>query len=314
MTEPAAKSIVSIVVPFYNEGQTIECFFKTLLPVLNGMTGYGYEIVCVNDGSSDNTLAKLLEAKKNYGDAIRIIDLSRNFGKEAALTAGIDKAAGDAVIPIDCDLQDPVEIIVALVAKWKEGYEVVLAKRVDRSSDPYIKRCTSLLFYKLFNKISDIDIPEDVGDFRLMSRSAVEALKTLPERRRFMKGLFAWIGFRPAVVEYVRNKRVSGRTKFNYRKLFDFALEAIASFSSIPLRWLLFTGIFVALAAFCYAAWIVTRTLAYGVDVPGYASLITIILFLGGLQLVGLGVIGEYVGRVYMEAKKRPIYIVDKIY
>lgn len=211
----AGKSL-SLVVPFYNEERAVAHFFESVVPVMDALPGCAYEFVCVNDGSSDLTLQKLLAAKEKYGERVKIVDLSRNFGKEAALTAGIDFAAGDAVIPIDCDLQDPVELIPELIGKWEEGYEVVLAKRTDRSSDSYLKACTAGLFYRLFNTVSDTAIPENVGDFRLMSRNAVDALKRLPERRRFMKGLFAWIGFRQAVVEYSRKSRVSGRTKFTY--------------------------------------------------------------------------------------------------
>lgn len=308
------KKLISIVVPFYNEEKTAAHFFEEVVPFLNKLQAYRYEIVCVNDGSHDATAEKLLSARTQYGESVKVVDFSRNFGKEAALTAGIDYASGDAVIPMDCDLQDPVEVISQLLAKWEEGFQVVLAKRVDRSTDSFIKRQTALLFYRLFNSVSDIDIPENVGDFRLMSRPAVEALKRLPERRRFMKGLFAWIGFKPAVVEYVRQNRVAGKTKFNYSKLFDFALEGIVSFSSIPLRWVLHMGVMISCGSLLYALYIIARTLFYGVDVPGYASLITVILFLGSLQLIALGVIGEYIGRVYMEAKSRPIYVVSKLY
>ncbi len=314
MTNTNTKKKISLVVPFYNEERTVEHFFESVVPEVELVKGYVCEFVCVNDGSADATLEKLLAARRKYGDRIKIVDLSRNFGKEAALTAGIDYASGDAVIPIDCDLQDPVEVIPQLISKWQEGFEVVLAKRVDRSSDSYLKRQTAMLFYRLFNRVSDIDIPENVGDFRLMSRRAVEALKRLPERRRFMKGLFAWIGFKPAVVEYTRQNRVSGKTKFNYSRLLDFALEGIVSFSSIPLRWVLYMGLIIGTAAFVYAGFIVVRTFFYGIDVPGYASLLTVTLFLGGVQLVGLGVVGEYIGRVYMEAKERPVYIVGRIY
>lgn len=312
-TAPARK-LLSIVVPLYNEERAVPVFFESATAVLDKLAGLSCEFVCVNDGSGDATLEKLLAAREKYGERVKIVDLSRNFGKEAALTAGLDLAGGDAVIPMDCDLQDPVELIPELVRKWEEGYEVVLAKRTDRSSDSYLKSHTAGLFYRLFNLVSDTPIPENVGDFRLLSRNAVDALKRLPERRRFMKGLFAWIGFRQATVEYSRKTRVSGGTKFTYSMLFDFALEGLASFSPAPLRWVLYMGLMTGTVAFLYAAYIVLRTLVYGVDVPGYASLITIMLFLGGVQLVGLGIAGEYIGRVYMEAKERPIYVVRKTY
>lgn len=314
MENSSAKKTVSLVVPFYNEETAAAAFFGSAVPVLESLKGYAYEFVCVNDGSSDGTLRELLAAKEKYGARVKIADLSRNFGKEAALTAGLDLAAGDAVVPMDCDLQDPVELIPELVRKWEEGYEVVLAKRTDRSSDSPLKSWTAGLFYKLFNAVSDMPIPENVGDFRLMSRTVADALKRLPERRRFMKGLFAWVGFRQAVVEYSRKGRASGGTKFTYPKLLDFALEGLISFSSHPLRWVLYMGAVIGSVSFVYAAYIVLRTLIFGVDVPGYASLLTIMLFLGGVQLVGLGVVGEYIGRVYMETKERPIYIVRNTY
>ncbi|MEX3933648.1 glycosyltransferase family 2 protein [Paraburkholderia phymatum] len=245
---------------------------------------------------------------------VRVIDLSRNFGKEAALTAGIDDAEGVAVIPFDADLQDPPEVIAQLVERWRDGYDVVVAKRVERSTDSFAKRGTAALFYRVHNAVADIVIPENVGDFRLMSRQVVESLKQLPENRRFMKGLFAWVGFRTAQIEYVRRSRVCGKTKFSGWKLWNLALEGLTSFSTLPLRvWTYIGGITAALAIF-YAGYLIVRTWLRGVDVPGYASIITAVLFLGGMQLVGIGVIGEYVGRIYMESKHRPVYVVRDRY
>lgn len=304
--------MLSIVCPFYNEQEAINPFFARLTPILKD-TGESFEIICVNDGSQDETLSGLLAAQQRY-PGVRIVDLSRNYGKEAALTAGIDTAAGDAVIPIDADLQDPPEVIPLLMAKWREGYDVVLAKRVDRTSDSWLKRITATMFYRLHNRIADVPIPENVGDFRLMDRVVVNAVRQLPERRRFMKGIFAWVGFRTAVVEYVRESRSAGYSKFNGWRLWNFALEGITAFSTAPLRiWSYFGGV-VAGFAFLYGAFIILRTLLLGVDLPGYASLLTVVLFLGGIQLIGLGVIGEYLGRVYSESKQRPIYLVRKIY
>jgi glycosyltransferase involved in cell wall biosynthesis len=240
--------------------------------------------------------------------------LSRNFGKEAALTAGIDAARGDAVIPIDADLQDSPELIVRLVEEWKRGFEVVLAKRADRRADSFAKRLTALLFYKVHNSISEPVIPENVGDFRLMDRKVVDAIKQLPERRRFMKGIFAWVGFRSTTIEYVRDPRIAGASRFSAWKLWNLALEGITSFSTAPLRIWTYLGLAVASLAFVYAGFIVMRTVIHGIDVPGYASLLAITLFLGGIQLIGLGVLGEYLGRVYSEAKQRPIYIVRDSY
>jgi len=282
------------------------------MPVLEGV-GEACEIVCINDGSRDETLARLLEAQRRYPD-VRVVDLSRNYGKEAALTAGIDVARGDAVIPIDADLQDPPEVILRLLDKWREGYDVVLAKRADRDGDSWLKRTTALLFYRLHNRIADVPIPENVGDFRLMDRVVVDAVRQLPERRRFMKGIFSWVGFRTAVVEYVRQPRFAGQSKFNGWSLWNFALEGLTAFSTLPLRVWSYFGVLVAGGSFVFGSFIAFRTLIYGIDIPGYASLLTVVLFLGGIQLIGLGVIGEYLGRVYSEAKQRPVYLVRKIY
>jgi glycosyltransferase involved in cell wall biosynthesis len=304
--------MISIVCPFYNEEHSIGAFFSRLIPVLDRLEE-GYEVVCVNDGSRDGTLEALL-AMRALRQHVRVIDLSRNFGKEAALTAGIDAARGDAVIPIDADLQDSPELIVRLVEEWKRGFEVVLAKRADRRADSFAKRLTALLFYKVHNSISEPVIPENVGDFRLMDRKVVDAIKQLPERRRFMKGIFAWVGFRSTTIEYVRDPRIAGASRFSAWKLWNLALEGITSFSTAPLRIWTYLGLAVASLAFVYASFIVMRTVIHGIDVPGYASLLAITLFLGGIQLIGLGVLGEYLGRVYSEAKQRPIYIVRDSY
>jgi glycosyltransferase involved in cell wall biosynthesis len=304
--------MISIVCPFYNEENSVGTLFSRLIPVLDRLEE-GYEVVCVNDGSRDGTLEALL-AMRALRPHVRVIDLSRNFGKEAALTAGIDAAWGDAVIPIDADLQDTPELIVRLVDEWKRGFEVVLAKRVDRRADSFAKRLTAFLFYKVHNLISEPVIPENVGDFRLMDRKVVDAIKQLPERRRFMKGIFAWVGFRSTTIEYVRDARVAGASRFSAWKLWNLALEGITSFSTAPLRIWTYLGLAVASLAFVYAGFIVMRTVIHGIDVPGYASLLAVTLFLGGIQLIGLGVLGEYLGRVYSEAKQRPIYIVRDSY
>lgn len=307
------SDLLSLVVPFYNEEEGIDTFFAQVESSLEAIPDVTYEIVCVNDGSRDQTLRQLLrQCERNA--RVKVIDLSRNFGKEAALTAGIDVAVGDAVIPFDADLQDPPDVIVRLVERWREGFDVVIAKRLDRSSDSYAKRRSASLFYRLHNAIADIDIPENAGDFRLMSRSVVEALKQLPENRRFMKGLFAWVGGRTAVVDYVRQPRASGKSKFSGWKLWNFALEGITSFSTLPLRIWTYVGVLTALLSLIYAAYLVVRTLVEGTDVPGYASLITAVLFLGSMQLVGLGIVGEYIGRIYFESKRRPSYVIRTIY
>jgi glycosyltransferase involved in cell wall biosynthesis len=299
---------LSVVCPMHNEDEALPLFFGRILPVLKQLSE-DFEIVCVNDGSTDDTLNKLMAARLGE-KRIRVIDLSRNFGKEAALTCGIDHARGDAVIPIDADLQDPPELIAEMVQLWRQGFDVVLAQRTDRQVDGFLKRKAAEWFYRLHNAISEPVIAANVGDYRLMDRKVVDALKKLPERRRFMKGLFAWVGFRQAVIPYVRESRQAGKSKFSGWRLWNFALEGITSFSTAPLRVWSYVGLVVATFAFFYGAFIVARVIFLGRDTPGYASLITIVLFLGGIQLVGLGVLGEYMGRIYSETKGRPIYIV----
>lgn len=302
--------LISIICPMYNEEEAIPIFLAELIKVIDA-TGEEYELVCVNDGSSDNTLAVLIKNKELYPQ-IRIINLSRNFGKEAALTAGLDMARGDVVIPIDADLQDPPVLIEKMLEKFKEGNDVVLARRKDRSSDSILKRVTAELFYKLFRKLANAELPENVGDFRLMSRRVVDSLKKLRETQRFMKGIFSWPGYQTAVVEYDRQERQAGKTKFSGWKLWNFAVEGITSFSTFPLRIWTYIGSMVALFALSYMLYTIIKTVVFGIDVPGYASLVAIMLFLGGVQLIGIGVIGEYVGRIYLESKRRPIYIVER--
>jgi glycosyltransferase involved in cell wall biosynthesis len=283
-------------------------FFARLLPVLTA-SAETFEIICINDGSQDGTL-ECLRAWQVTESRLRVIDLSRNFGKEAALTCGLDHARGRAVIPIDADLQDPPELIVEMISLWRQGFDVVLAQRTDRSSDGWLKRQTAQWFYRLHNAISEPSISVNVGDFRLMDRRVVDALKRLPERHRFMKGLFAWVGFRQAIIPYAREPRSAGKTKFSGWRLWNFALEGITSFSTMPLRIWTYVGLVIAGLAFVFGFFVIARTLLLGRDLPGYASLISVILFLGGVQLIGLGVLGEYLGRIYGEAKGRPIYIV----
>ncbi|MCY1278949.1 putative glycosyltransferase [compost metagenome] len=307
------SQLLSLVVPFYNEGEALHAFFGRVVPILESIVGTRFEIVCVNDGSADDTLVKLVAVARR--DArVRVIDLTRNFGKEAALTAGIDEAMGDAVIPIDADLQDPPELIPTLVQRWRQGAEVVLAQRASRTTDSFLKRATAAAYYRVHNCLSDLKIPENVGDFRLMDRSVVNALKQLPERHRFMKGLFAWVGFNTVIVQYERERRSAGESKFSGWRLWNLALEGITSFSSVPLRSWTYLGTFIAMLAFFYGMYIVIRTLALGVDVPGYASVLSLLLFFGGVQLIGLGVVGEYIGRIYDESKGRPIYLIKRRY
>ena len=304
--------LVSVVVPFYNEAGGVEPFYAELAAALGGLPAYRFEIVCVDDGSSDGTLAELV-ALGGRDARVRVLELSRNFGKEAALTAGIDAARGDAVIAMDADLQDPPQLIARLIEPWSAGgADVVLARRTDRSSDSFLKRTSAGLFYRIHNRLSSVQIPENVGDFRLLDRRVVDALKALPERQRFMKGLFAWIGFKTVTVDYARRSRASGASKFSGWRLWNFALEGITSFSTVPLRVWTYVGALGALATFLYALFIIARVLILGIDVPGYASLLVAILFLGSLQLLSVGVLGEYIGRVYLEAKQRPVYVVRR--
>ena len=305
--------LISLVVPFFNEEQSIAYFFEKISKDLKPLeSSYRLEIVCVNDGSKDLTLAELHRAKSQYR-GIKIIDLSRNFGKEAALTAGIDHACGDAVIPIDADLQHPPEVILEMLVKWQEGYEVVLAKRIDRDTDGVFYKLAANAFYQFSRKITNVEIPANVGDFRLMDRKVVEAVKGLRENTRFMKGIFAWVGFKTTMVEYKVDPRQHGQTSFNFWRLWNLALEGITSFSTLPLRVWTYLGGVVSLTSFIYAIYLFLRTVFYGVDTPGYASLMIVTLFLGGVQLIGIGVLGEYVGRIFNEVKRRPAYIVRDI-
>ena len=304
---------ISIVVPFYNEALGVESFIERLgVTCLALKSKYNFEVICIDDGSSDATLEALIEAKKLH-PSIRIIEFSRNFGKEAALTAGLDYANGDALIPMDGDLQHPPELLPLLLQNWELGFEVVLAQRVNRDTDTFLQKNVARLFYIINQKISQIHIPANVGDFRLMDRKVVEAVKQLRENNRFMKGIFAWVGYRSVTVPYEAEVRKSGVSSFNASKLWNLALDGITSFSTVPLKIWTYLGALVSLAAFLYALYIFIRTLAYGVDTPGYASLMVAILFLGGVQLIGIGVLGEYLGRVYSEVKARPTYIIRQI-
>jgi glycosyltransferase involved in cell wall biosynthesis len=305
--------VLSIVVPVYNERDTVPLFLEELEKVFIGKEKVRLEVLFINDGSTDDTL-EVLRCLANQDPKIAIIDLARNFGKEAALSAGLQYAKGDVIVPIDVDLQDPPELIHQMIEKWKLGYEVVLGKRADRESDSWAKRHSAKWFYKIHNKIADPAIPENVGDFRLMDRKVVDALNELPESRRFMKGLFAWIGFKTTYVEYLRPERCAGTSKFNGWKLWNFALEGITSFSTAPLRVWTYGGFLISLISFIYAAYIVLRVLVSGVDLPGHASTIVAILFFGGLQLMGIGFIGEYLGRTYLESKRRPAFVVREVY
>jgi glycosyltransferase involved in cell wall biosynthesis len=308
-----SSALLSLVVPFYNEEAVVGQFFARVIPELERIPGIRFEIVCVNDGSRDRTLECLVFASQT-DERVRVIDLTRNFGKEAALTAAINEARGDLIVPFDADLQDPPDVIARLVDKWREGFDVVLARRIDRQADSILKKWTALLFYRFHNDVSDVKIPENVGDFRLFTRTVCDSLKALPESCRFMKGLFAWVGYKTTMVDYVREARAAGSTHFSGWKLWNFALEGITSFSTSPLRIWTYLGLSVALLAFTRAIYLAGRTIIYGAEVPGYASLATAILMLGGIQLIGIGVLGEYIGRIYLESKGRPVYLIRKRY
>lgn len=294
----------------YNEASGLSVLFAQLIPVLQSITP-DWEIVCINDGSTDATLEKLIHWNAQE-PRIRYLSLSRNFGKEAALTAGLNHAQGRAVIPFDADLQDPPELIPQLVQEWRKGYKVVLACRSTRAEDHWLKGLSARLFYQLFGRVSKIPVPNNAGDFRLMDRQVIEVLGHLPERTRFMKGLFAWVGFSTTSVYFDRAPRASGTPTQSVRKLWSLAKDGIFSFTTVPLKLTTYAGVFVSTFAFIYAIWLLLRTLIQGVDVPGYASIMVAVLGLGGVQLISLGIIGEYIGRIYRETKHRPIYIIEK--
>jgi glycosyltransferase involved in cell wall biosynthesis len=307
------RPALSWIVPVCNEAATIRPFLRALHDIPLQDLVSAIEIVFVNDGSTDGTLETVL-AFQQTDSRIRAVDLTRNFGKEAALSAGLSAATGDVVVPIDVDLQDPPGLVPAMLEKWQEGYDVVVARRIDRSSDSWSKRVTANWFYLIHNSLAEPTLPENVGDFRLMDRIVVDALAQLPESRRFMKGLFAWVGFRTAVIDYVRGPRSAGTTKFTGWRLWNFALEGMTSFSTAPLRIWSYIGAAVAFFSFLYGCFIALHVFLRGVDTPGFASLFVAVTFLGGLQLLGIGVIGEYLGRTYIESKRRPVYLVRRIY
>ena len=299
---------LSVVAPMFNESECLAHFFERVESTLAPLK-MSYEIVCVNDGSADNTL-DLLRSNRARNPAIKIVNLSRNFGKDIALSAGIDHARGDAVIPIDSDLQDPPELIAEFVAKWREGFDVVYGTRRTRQGEGWFKRTSAHLFYRVIASMTAIDIPRNTGDFRLMDRRVVSAMGRLPERSRFMKGLFAWVGFRQTAVLYDRQPRHKGATKWNYWRLWNFAIDGITSFSSFPLKIWSYIGVFMAMISMVYALVLVIRHFYNDIDVKGYASIMVSVLFLGGIQLISLGVIGEYMARIYIEVKGRPLYLV----
>jgi glycosyltransferase involved in cell wall biosynthesis len=304
------QELLSVVVPAFNEAEVLPSFHARLSAVLQGLP-LRVEIVYVNDGSSDTTL-DVMRKLAGKDRCVAIVNLSRNFGKEIALTAGLDHARGDAVVVIDADLQDPPELITELIRRWRDGYDVVYAKRTARDGESGLKKFTAFAFYRLIQRVSHVRIPQDTGDFRLLSRRAILALGKLREQHRFMKGLFAWIGYPQVAVPYRREQRYAGKTKWNYGRLWNLALEGITSFTTAPLKLATYLGLVTALAAFVYAAIIVYKTLMFGDPVRGYPSLMVVVLFLGGVQLITIGILGEYIGRMFDETKNRPLYLVEE--
>jgi polyisoprenyl-phosphate glycosyltransferase len=308
----ATPDLVSIVVPVYNEADGIAEFNRRLANVRAQLPEKS-EVIYVNDGSRDDTFS-ILQSLREQDGTISIVNLSRNFGKEIALTAGLDHSHGDAVIVIDADLQDPPELIPTFIERWREDEaDVVFARRCSRAGESWFKKATAYGFYRIINAVSRQTVPVDTGDFRLLSRRAVDAVTMLRERHRFMKGLFAWIGYRQVAVPYEREPRVAGATKWNYWRLWNFSLEGITSFTTAPLKLATYLGLLTAAGAVFYGTYFIGRTLLFGNPVPGYPSLLVFILLLGGIQLVSLGIIGEYLGRIFNEAKQRPLYLVDEV-
>ncbi len=310
MINQANTTLISILAPCYNERDNIERFIESVSIVMEQVEA-DFEIVFIDDGSEDDTL-QLLTRLSHDNPHLKAISLSRHFGKEAALTAGLDLTNGDATIPMDVDLQDPVDLIPLMVEKWKQGAEVVMAKRRDRRADTLFRRSTARGFYKLISFLSSTPMPRDVGDYRLMDKVVVQAVRQLNERNRFMKGLLSWPGYRTEVIEYDRPERASGRSKWRKWALFNYALDGIFSFSTAPLRMWTYFGLLLSFFSLCYLLYTVFKTLIFGVDLPGYASIVSIILFFSGMNLIGLGILGEYLGRVFIEVKQRPVYLIKQ--
>jgi glycosyltransferase involved in cell wall biosynthesis len=303
------SSLLTVVVPAFNEQDVLPAFHVRLATVLDALDMES-EVLYVNDGSGDGTL-DVIRCLRENDPRVAVLDLSRNFGKEIAMTAGLEHAQGDAVVIIDADLQDPPELIPELVKHWLEGWDMVYAQRVERLGETLLKKVTARWFYRLMQRVGRVRIPENVGDFRILSRRAVDALLRLREQHRFMKGLFAWVGYPQKGIPYQRDPRFAGRTKWDYWRLWNFALDGITSFTTTPLKWATYLGVLTAFGSFAYAVVIILQKLLYGNPVKGYPSLMVVVLFLGGVQLVFLGIIGEYLGRMFDETKRRPLYFVS---
>jgi polyisoprenyl-phosphate glycosyltransferase len=304
--------LLSVVIPCYNEENGVGPLFAQLIPALDALD-VSYEVVCINDGSRDATLDRLLEVARTL-PRVTVVDLSRNFGKERALSAGLAQARGEVIVPMDADLQHPPEMIAAMIDKWRDGYEMVYAVRDSRVGQGWMSRLFAHAFYWCFDHLSEIPLPREVGDFRLMDRKVVDAINAMPERSRFMKGIFAWVGFHQTGILYHQRERATGTSKFNFLRLLRFAFDGLTAFSNFPLRVWSVIGAAISGLAFVYIVIRIIRTLLFGVDVPGYESILASVLFLGGMQLLTLGILGDYLGRVFDEVKGRPLFIVREVY
>ena len=305
------KKLVTILIPAYNEEAVLPLLYDRLLKLMDGLPQYNFELLFVNDGSKDRTL-ELIQEMRKHDPRVCYVNLSRNYGKETAMIAGFDYVNGDCMINIDADLQDPPELIPEMLKYWEEGYDDVYAKRKSRKGESFLKKFTSWGYYRVLQSMTNIEIQKDTGDFRLLDRRCVEAIKQMRESQRYTKGLYSWIGYKKKEILYDRDPRAAGKTKWNYKKLANLSIDGITSFTTAPLRWAALIGILVSLLGFIYMMAIIIKTLIYGIDVPGYASMMVVILFLGGLQLIFLGVIGEYLGRAFYETKHRPLYFIDR--
>ena len=303
---------ISIIVPCYNEQETVKCFYDEIIKVTSRISGYEFEFIYVNDGSKDQT-DPLIKQLRKQDDRVCLIDFSRNFGKEAAMLAGMEHACGEAVVIMDVDLQDPPELLPKMIKLYEDGYENIYTRRRNRKGEPPIRSFFANIFYRIINRMSDIDIIDGARDYRLLSRRAVDDLVSLKEANRFSKGLFQWVGYQSVCLEFDHVERIAGETKWNFMKLADYAIEGITAFSNAPLRFATYTGMFIASLSFLYLLYILFDTMINGNSTAGWPSIVCIMLFLGGIQLIFLGVIGEYIGRIYNEVKQRPIYIVKEL-
>ena len=303
---------ISLIVPCHNESQGVTAFIEAVSTVIQSLPAYHFDLILIDDGSRDQTVPRIMEALRDH-PWITLLELTRNFGKEAALSAGLDVARGDALIFLDADLQHPPQLIDEFLRHWQAGARVVAGRRRSRETDGGLYRWLAISFYRLHNRLSDMRLPENVGDFRLIDRTVADQLRSLRETQRFMKGLFAWVGYEPVLVDYEVEPRRQGQTKFNKWRSWNLALEGITSFSTMPLRVWTYVGAFLLMIGVVYALFIIVRTLIYGIDAPGYVTLLTALISFGGVQLIGMGVLGEYVGRIYLEVKDRPLYLVKSM-